>query len=101
LNHLEQAKEQIGRELTQDEKVEYARSVYGNEPWWNINDKRIITVLQRKKQTREPLELPTLELTGTWKFLSSSPCFGDTIKHEDIKLNNYKSHSEIKAPLSN
>jgi len=53
------------------------------------------------KRTREPYELPRIELTGSWKFSSSSPCFGDTIQHKDINLVDYKSHSEIKAPLSN
>ncbi len=61
-NHIEQAKEQIGREAN---------------------------------------SLPTVNLSGSWQFLSSSPCFADTIQHKDIELVNYHSQPEIKAPLSN
>jgi thymidylate synthase len=57
---------------------------------------------QAKEQvTREGLELPTIELSGSWKFLSSSPWFADTIQHKDIELVGYQSHPAIKAPLSN
>jgi thymidylate synthase len=53
------------------------------------------------KRTREPYPLPEIEISGSWKFLSSSPCFADTIEYKDIKLENYQSHPGIKAPLSN
>jgi thymidylate synthase len=97
-NHIEQAKEQIGRELTHDEKVEYARSLYGKEEWWNINDKRVITVLQKKKQTREPFPLPTITLPSG---LISNENNWDKLVFEDFYLNDYQSHPTIKAPLSN
>jgi thymidylate synthase len=38
------------RELSYDEKVEYARSLYGKEDWWNINDKKVIEILQSDKR---------------------------------------------------
>jgi thymidylate synthase len=38
------------RELSYDEKVEYARSLYGKEDWWNINDERVIEILQSNKR---------------------------------------------------
>jgi len=38
------------RELSFDEKVEYARSLYEKEDWWNINDKRVIEILQSDKR---------------------------------------------------
>ena len=38
------------RELSFDEKVGYARSLYGKEDWWNINDKRVIEILQSDKR---------------------------------------------------
>lgn len=38
------------RELNFDEKVEYARSLYGKEDWWNINDKKVIEILQSDKR---------------------------------------------------
>jgi thymidylate synthase len=107
-NHIEQAKEQIGRELTHEEKIEYARSLYGNEVWWDINDKRVITVLQRKRQTREPYPLPTLNInTEFWKTQSGKCGVGllDTnlegFEISDFQIENYQSHPTIKAPLSN
>lgn len=38
------------RELSFDEKVDYARSLYGKEDWWNVNDKRVIEILQSDKR---------------------------------------------------
>jgi thymidylate synthase len=38
------------RELSFDEKVEYARSLYEKEDCWNINDKRVIEILQSDKR---------------------------------------------------
>jgi thymidylate synthase len=38
------------RELSFDEKVDYARSLYGKEDWWNINDSRVIEILQSDKR---------------------------------------------------
>jgi thymidylate synthase len=38
------------RELSYDEKVEYARSLYGKEDWWNIDDERVIEILQSNKR---------------------------------------------------
>ena len=38
------------RELSYDEKVDYARSLYGKEDWWNVNDKRVIEILQSDKR---------------------------------------------------
>jgi len=96
-NHIEQAKEQIGRELSYGEKVEYARSLYGEEEWWNINDKRVIEILQSNKRTREPFPLPTLKI-------NRCPITGISIDYLSIsqfEVENYQSHQTIKAPLSN
>jgi thymidylate synthase len=101
-NHIEQAKEQIGRELTHDEKVEYARSLYGKEEWWNINDKRVITVLQKKKQTREPFPLPKLVFNPIFLANLEHNSFDEAINGQiDFELEGYQSHPAIKAPLSN
>jgi len=97
-NHIDAAKEQIGRELTHDEKVEYARSLYGTEEWWDINDKRVITVLQRKKQTREPFDLPKLGMD--YRDREYNKDLTDFIP-DDFYLVDYQSHPTIKAPLSN
>ena len=97
-NHIEQAKEQIGREFTEEEIIEHLQQsgmdALKNEP-------RMEYISKLPKRTREPFPLPTIKVSGSWKFLSSSPCFGDTIQHKDIELENYQSHPTIKAPLSN
>jgi len=97
-NHIEQAKEQIGREFTEEEIIEHLQQsgmdALKNEP-------RIEYISKLPKRTRQPFPLPTIKVSGSWKFLSSSPCFGDTIQHKDIELENYQSHPTIKAPLSN
>ena len=101
-NHVEQAKEQIGRELTFDEKVEYARSLYGKEEWWNINDKRVVTVLQGKKQTREPYPLPTFDCPALDEIPHTT--FDELVfklQPADFYMDDYQSHPAIKAPLSN
>jgi len=36
------------RELSFEEKVNYARSIYGKEDWWSINDIRVIKLIQSK-----------------------------------------------------
>ena len=73
-----------------------------------INDKRVITVLQRKRQTREPYPLPTLNInTEFWKTQSGKCGVGllDTnlegFEISDFQIENYQSHPTIKAPLSN
>jgi thymidylate synthase len=118
-NHIEQAKEQIGREMNHDEKVKYARSLYGDKDWWNINDDRVLEILHSNKRTREPYPLPTLNInTEFWPYEGGECGVGplDAVKvfesfkddnfckcllEEDIQLNNYQSHPTIKAPLSN
>jgi len=118
-NHVEQAKEQIGREMNHDEKVKYARSLYGDKDWWNINDDRVLEILHSNKRTREPYPLPTLNInTEFWPYEGGECGVGplDAVKvfesfkddnfckcllEEDIQLSNYQSHPSIKAPLSN
>jgi|694.fasta_scaffold00011_243 thymidylate synthase len=94
-NHIEQAKEQIGREMNHDEKVKYARSLYGDKDWWNINDDRVLEILHSNKRTREPYPLPTVKL--------SDRVVNDISEYtlDDIVLENYQSHPSIKMPLSN
>ena len=116
-NHIEQAKEQIGRELTLDERLDLA-DVFNSliredclTKTHNEDETEELKLVYRNewldglgvipKRTREPFSLPTIKLSGSWKFLSSSPCFADTIQNKDIELKDYQSHPIIKAPLSN
>jgi thymidylate synthase len=98
-NHIEQAKEQIGRELTLDERMD----------WWFKNKKPGRDICDHvdkqspygkgvyfdfvgvPKHTREPMKLPTVHIRdGIYSFMP-----------DDVILENYESHPAIKAPLSN
>jgi thymidylate synthase len=101
LNHLEQAREQIGRDLSYSERWNILKERNGSS--LGLDHDRIEQEVNESTpaRTREPFPLPTLELSGSWKFLSSSPCFADTIQSKDIELKDYQYHPEIKAALSN
>jgi thymidylate synthase len=104
-NHIEQAKEQIGRKLTYEERVELLRQAMGEE--FEKTFEQPIPPLSETKSyfskykihpalhTREPFPLPTLRI-------SSGP-LDDIAHHEimDFDILNYQSHPAIKAPLSN
>jgi thymidylate synthase len=100
-NHIEQAKEQIGRDLTYDERVDIASTDIHFDPLEfgvgpqvteeSIN--RVCDLYGVPKHTREPYELPQLILPTTIKV--------DELRPSDFTIENYKSHPAIKAPLSN
>jgi thymidylate synthase len=109
LNHIEQAKEQIGQPI-----FEESPTLYPNGPM-NEGIKKQIVV----GRTREPYPLPTLNInTEFWPYEGGECGEGplDAVKvfesfkndnfckcllEEDIQLSNYQSHPTIKAPLSN
>jgi thymidylate synthase len=126
-NHIEQAKEQIGRELTYKERydiwfannyqtgIEYNSEVerdFDNQ--WGDNYEEAPPY-----RTREPYPLPTLNInTEFWSYEGGScgegpldavavfnsfadDTFCKCLLEEDIQLGNYQSHTSIKAPLSN
>ena len=98
-NHIEQAKEQIGRELTHIERIEKlfetnkdAKSLLSqdlNEP--EVISSLLLDELKVPIRTREPYPLPTVHVRDGI-FCSSV---------NDVILENYQSHPTIKAPLSN
>jgi len=116
-NHIEQAKEQIGRDLTDEERY---------NKWFNNN---VVSGMERffdpnnlpnfddphyestPKRTREPYELPTIEITErNWyqhqkvKEQLGPKTFRDIIlsyRPDCFELIGYESHPKIKAPLSN
>mgnify|MGYP003350116532 CR=1 FL=1 len=109
LDHLEQAKEQIGRELTLKERIELWEQLPNKDimdfPIGPLTDEQYHTVLSSldiPKRTREPYPLPTLNIQKTsdfWKdFTVDQFSHLDTI---DFQIENYQSHPTIKAPLSN
>jgi thymidylate synthase len=106
-NHVEQAKEQIGRKLTVDERMD----------WWYKNHKPNRDVCDDvdtyspyakgvyfdsigvPKTTREPYPLPTLKINPNNEMRIGGGIF--TYVNTDFTLENYQSHPTIKAPLSN
>jgi thymidylate synthase len=99
-NHVEQAKEQIGRELSLNERIDLFKKQQ------NLSEDVTVTfnvdynsgahlILEHEynipKRTREPYPLPTVSVRDGI-FCSSV---------NDIILENYQSHPTIKAPLSN
>jgi len=123
LNHVEQAKEQIGRELDLDERREMVTQEMFNQIY-NGGDSNTLSHSEIDQwnvptRTREPYTLPTLNInTEFWPTESGECGIGllDAIKifnsftndnfckcllEEDIQLSNYRSHEKIKAPLSN
>jgi thymidylate synthase len=93
-NHIEQAKEQIGREFTEKEILEHLQQsgmdALKNEP-------RMEYISKLPKRTREPYKLPRLEF-------SPCPITGIDMEYQSIaqfQIENYESHPTIKAPLSN
>jgi thymidylate synthase len=105
-NHIEQAKEQIGREFTEEERLE-AMQFCGMDALINgVREKWMEKNIPTR--TRQPFPLPTLNInTEFWKTLSGECGVGplDTnlqgFEISDFEIENYQSHPTIKAPLSN
>jgi thymidylate synthase len=102
-NHIEQAKEQIGRYLTDEERYNiWFNNNYetGMERFFDPNklpDYDNEYYESTPKRTREPFPLPTL------KFVPC-PITGISMEYLSIaqfEIENYQSHPAIKAPLSN
>jgi thymidylate synthase len=123
LNHIEQAKEQIGRELDLDERREMVTQEMFNQIY-NGGDSSTLSHSEIDQwnvptQTREPYTLPTLNINTEFWPTESGECgvgsidavkvfesfkddnFCKCLLEDDIQLSNYQSHPHIKAPLSN
>jgi thymidylate synthase len=105
-NHIEQAKEQIGRELTHEERTELLKQAMGEENYNKAVDELMpfgggLTEYYDSYKipytTREPYKLPRLKF-------SPCPITGIDMEYQSIaqfQIENYQSHPVIKAPLSN
>jgi thymidylate synthase len=100
-NHIEQAKEQIGREFTENEIQEHLQQsgmdALKDEP-------RMEYISKLPKRTREPYPLPTLKINSgneNWGLLDIDEIINSLDCDLTFKLENYQSHPTIKAPLSN
>ena len=117
-NHIEQAKEQIGREMTWEEQVQWVMK-NTNVELENVYIVEEIAKDSTPKRTREPFPLPTLNINTEFWPCESGECgvgpldavavmnsfkddnFCKCLLEEDLQLVNYQSHPAIKAPLSN
>jgi thymidylate synthase len=107
-NHIEQAKEQIGRYFTIEERTEVLKQAMGEEAFQTVFDEQVPFggglseyfgkyKIRPNLHTREPFPLPTLKF-------NPCPITGISMEYQSIsqfQIENYQSHTEIKAPLSN
>jgi thymidylate synthase len=112
LNHIEQAKEQIGRNLTLEERIDHW--FHTNKPNRDVvdhfdtfGDAQKIMYLDKANvpsRSREPFTLPELKHMKTdefYKSLSEDLSLFTHLDNTDFTIENYQSHPHIKAPLSN
>jgi thymidylate synthase len=98
LNHIEQAKEQIGRELSQTAR--YNLLTKQMTKLRAIRDEDYIKY-NIPTRTREPFPLPKLMICGDMRRTDGFTVPFDELDHGLLKLIDYQSHPTIKAPLSN
>ena len=103
-NHIEQAKEQIGRKYTHEERTELLKQAMGEERYDKAVDELMpfggglseyYDSYKIPYTTREPYRLPTLVM------VTNPDLKFDEYVYDNLKLVNYQSHPTIKAPLSN
>jgi thymidylate synthase len=102
-NHVEQAKEQIGRELVIEERIKWAyyRKLID---YVTMVDAEELDKLNVPKKTREPFKLPKLLFKDHLKnfdSMLSDTRYGVVLRPKDFILDGYESHPKIEAPLSN
>ena len=112
-NHIEQAKEQIGRKYTPEERQEMLKEAMS----WRLYNKAVNELMpfgggmseyydshKIPYRTREPYPLPELKHIKTddfYKSLSNDMSLFTHLDNTDFVIENYESHPTIKAPLSN
>jgi thymidylate synthase len=118
LNHIDAVKEQIGREMTWEEQVQWVMKNTDVE-LENLYIVEEIAKDSTPKHTRQPYPLPKLNINTEWWPTESGECgegpidalgvfrsfsdinFCKCLIEEDIQLGKYKCHPTIKAPLNN
>jgi len=127
-NHIEQAKEQIGRRLSPDERTDLLMAAMGVDAY-QLAVSELMPFSGGMSQhfdwheipyhSRSPYKLPKLNINTEFWPTESGECgvgpidavalfngfsndnFCKCLLEEDLQLMNYKSHPPIKAPLSN
>jgi thymidylate synthase len=106
-NHIEQAKEQIGRELSLTERREMVTQEMFNQIY-NAGDPETLTHSEIDQwdipriKTREPFPLPTFDCPAMDEIPHTT--FDELVfrlQSCDFYMDDYQSHPAIKAPLSN
>lgn len=110
-NHIEQAKEQIGRKYTHEERTELLKQVMGEENYNKAVDELMpfggglseyYDSYKIPYTTREPFSLPTLVFNPIFLANLEHKGFDEAINGQvNFKVENYQSHAAIPAPLSN
>jgi thymidylate synthase len=112
-NHVEQAKEQIGRDLTYDERTELLKKAMGIENYKNAIKELMpfgggmseyYEAYKIPNRTREPFPLPKLVINSgneNWHLLNIDEIINTFDTDITFKVDGYQSHPSIKAPLSN
>jgi thymidylate synthase len=110
LNHIEQAKEQIGRELSESERYKiFEDRGYEFRMVKDWSKEEQYDKAGIPKRTREPYPLPKLLCLDEFHYLMDEELVGEVPFPEKIEkfrpdfftLGNYQAHPHIKAPLSN
>jgi thymidylate synthase len=113
LNHIEQAKEQIGRKYTPEERESMLKKGMGDGGYdmamkdlapFGGGMSEYYTIYKIPYYTREPYALPTLKHMKTdafYKSLGEDVSLITHLDNTDFVIENYQSHPTIKAPLSN
>jgi thymidylate synthase len=112
-NHVEQAKEQIGRRYDFKEREKMLKEAMGEEGYKAaIKDlapfgggmSEYYTIYKIPSHTRHPYPLPKLNIMGNISQNLGTIPFDEVVRDmtpHDFVLENYQSHPLIKAPLSN
>ena len=119
-NQIDGVKDQIGRKLSLDERIELASSDKNFDPGdfgigltvTEDHSHKVCDEYVVPRRTREPYPLPTLRInTEFWQTKSGECGVGELTDNidslikgmeiEDFQIENYQSHSAIKMPISN
>jgi thymidylate synthase len=107
-NHIEQAKEQIGRKYDFKEREKMLKQAMGEDGYkaamkdlapFGGGMSEYYEIYKIPYHTREPFNLPKLIFGKADDLFRNSSV--DHLKPSDCWLENYQSHPSIKAPLSN
>jgi len=113
LNHIDQAKEQIGRRYNVEERIEELKKAMGEEAYQavaneikpfggGLSEYFSLYGIRPNLHTREPYPLPTLKFNPIFLANLEHKGFDEAINGQvNFELENYQSHPTIKAPLSN